>query len=356
MDIDNTHFYKDKPIFGLDIGFSSIKIMQLEHRGDQHKVVGYGIGAFDSSAIKDGVIVNYELIAKAAVDLFKNNIVGEITTKRVALGIPSIRTFTHNFVLPPLKDDEIDEAVILEAEQNLPVPMADLYLDYSVIVNDSKSVEILAIAVPKKIVDSHLKLLRILDLEPVIFDTSINAAGRLFDRREEHSDIPAVLIDFGSISADITIRDKTNIITGTIPSGGDTFTEILAKNLKVSLEEAHVIKTKYGIGKSKKQDKIMEILKPELDQLVREVRRMIRYYEERSGSKAKVGQIITMGGGSNMPGLSGYLTDVLRLPVRMSEPWQGLKLGRLNPPNENEKSVYVTVAGLCFIDPKDIFA
>lgn len=355
MDKNSSYFYKDKPIFGLDIGFSSIKVMQLEHRGDQHRVVGYGIGGFDSSAIKDGVIVDYDLLAQATQQLFKKNIVGEITTKRVALGIPSIRTFTHTFVLPPIKDSELHEAVMLEAEQNIPVPIGDLYLDYSVIAKGGKSTEILAVAVPKKIVDSHLAFLRIIGLEPVVFDTSINAAGRLFDQREEHSDIPAVLIDFGSLSADITIRDKTNIVTGTMPGGGDTFTEILAKNLKVSKEEAHVIKTKYGIGKSKKQDKILEILKPELDQLVREVRRMIRYYEERSGSKAKVGQIITMGGGSNMPGLSGYLTDVLRLPVRMSEPWQGLELHRLSPPSENEKSVYVTVAGLCFINPKEIF-
>ncbi|MBI5357248.1 type IV pilus assembly protein PilM [Candidatus Saccharibacteria bacterium] len=355
MDIDNTHFYKDKPLFGLDIGFSSIKVMQLEHHGDQHRVVGYGIGAFDSSAIKDGVIVDYESLAQATLNLFKKNIVGEITTKRVALGIPSIRTFTHTFVLPPIEDSELHEAVMLEAEQNIPVPIGELYLDYSVVSKNDKTTEILTVAIPKKIVDSHLNFLKILGLEPVIFDTSISAAGRLFDQKEEHSDIPAVLIDFGSISADITIRDKTNVITGTIPSGGDTFTEILAKNLNVSKEEAHVIKTKYGISKSKKQDKILEILKPELDQLVREVRRMIRYYEERSGSKSKVGQIITMGGGSNMPGLSGYLTDVLRLPVRMSEPWQGLSLHRLHAPNENEKSVYVTVAGLCFINPKEIF-
>ena len=117
-----------------------------------------------------------------------------------------------------------------------------------------------------------------------------------------------------------------------------------------------VIKSKYGIGKSKKQTEILAILKPELDQIVREVRRVIRYYEERSTVDSKVGQIITMGGGANLPGLSGYLTDTLRLPVRTSEPWQNFTLKKIKAPNQNEKTVYVTAAGLCMIKPAEVFA
>lgn len=350
------YFYKDKPIFGMDIGFNSIKIMQLERHGNQYKVIGYGIGGFSSQAIDNGVIVDYEHVARSAHNLFKDHIVGEITTKRVALSIPASRTFTRTINLPPMDGSKLNDAVMLETEQNIPLPISDLYVDYEIIEKNEKGSEVQTVAVPKKIIDSQLGIIKILGLEPVTFDTSINAAGRLFDRQEAHNDIPAVLIDFGSASADITIRFKaTNIITGTIPAGGDTFTEILAKSLKVTHDEAHIIKVKYGIGKSKKQSDIIKILKPELDKIVREVRRMIRYYEERSGAEAKIGQIITMGGGANMPGLSGYLTDVLRLPVRTSEPWQGFKLGRFKAPTQNEKSVYVTVAGLCLIRPEEVF-
>lgn len=355
MDTNKTFFYKDKPLFGLDIGFDSLKVMQLEPHGKNHKVIGYGIGGFDSSAIKDGEIVKHEELAKNILDMFKNDIIGEITTRRVALSIPATRTFTHTVTLPALPDHELAEAVELEAEQNIPVPISELYLDYNLISRDDKNTELLTVAVPKKIVDSHLGLMHVLGLEPVTFDTSISAAGRLFDRQEEHGDIPAVLIDFGSISADITVRDKTNIITGTISGGGDTYTDSIGKKLGLNHEEAHVVKVKYGIGKSKKQADIIEALKPELDKLVKEVKRMIRYYEERSGSEIKIGQIITMGGGANMPGLNGYLTDILRLPVRMCEPWQNLELGRLKEPSITEKSVYVTVAGLCLIKPEEVF-
>lgn len=352
----SSFFYKDKPLFGLDIGFNSIKIMQLHLESGRYNVIGYAIGGFNSEAVKDGIIVDHEHLAQAITDIFKNNINGEITTKRVAVSIPATRTFTHTINLPPLKDKELNEAVMLESEQSIPVPITDLYIDYEIIKRTEQNLDIQIVAVPRKIVESYLNLMKILGLEPVMFDSSIKAAGRLFSRQEENSDIPAVLIDFGSISADIAIQDKTSIITGTIPAGSDIFTTLIEQGLKVTHEEALLIKTKYGISKSKKQNQIIEILKPELNQIIREIRRVIRYYEERTNDESKVGQIITMGGGASLPGLSAYLTDVLRLPVRTSEPWQNFNLKNIKAPTQNEKTVYVTVAGLCMIKPSEIFA
>ena len=65
-------------------------------------------------------------------------------------------------------------------------------------------------------------------------------------------------------------------------------------------------------------------------------------------------QVITMGGGANMPGLSEHMTDLLRLPVRMCDPWQHLSFDGISPPNTVEKSMYVTVAGLALINEAEI--
>jgi type IV pilus assembly protein PilM len=354
--MNNTYFYKDKPLFGLDIGYSSIKVMQVEPEGKYQCVVGYGVGGFDSNAIKDGVIVDHESIARSATELFKKNIIGQINTRRVALSIPAIRVFTRTITLPLIKDDELAEAVRLEAEQYIPMPIDELNMDHTVIKRSEKEIDVLAVAIPKKIMESYMQLTQILGLEPVAFDTSILAAARLFERQGEQHDIPAVLIDFGSESADISVHDKTVIVTGTIPHGGDIFTDLIAKKLGVTRDEAHVIKTRYGLGKSKKQAEITEVLQPAIDQITKEIRRMIRYHEERSSSDQKIGQIITMGGGANMPGLSEYFTSALRLPVRMCDPWQSFKLRHhLEPPSAHEKSIYVTAAGLSLIKPREVF-
>lgn len=351
--MNNTYFYKDKPVFGLDIGLSSLKVMQIHRDRKRQHVIGYGVTSFDSNVFEDGILVKPEELAKVAFELFDKHIIGEITTPRTVMAIPASKTFTRSMTLPKLKPKDLAAAVQLEAEQYIPVPINDLYLDYSIISENEKEMEILAVAVPKRMVDSYLNLTRLLGLDVVAVETTISAAGRLFVQAEQ-SDVPTVLIDLGSLSTDITIYDKGLIVTGTVAGGGDSFSNLIADRLGVTKQEAHIIKTKYGLGVSKKQKEISEGLKPVLEQLIKEIRRMIRYYEERSNTDKKIAQIVTMGGGANMPGLSDYMTSTLRLPVRMCDPWQHLDFNGLQPPNAVEKSMYVTVAGLALVDHKKV--
>lgn len=348
------HFYHDKPTFGFDIGYSSLKAMQLDWSNKGPTISGYGVYDFDQKAVKDGLIVDPEIIAKAAQEMFKHHVIGDITTRRVILSLPAARTFNRVIKLPKLNPKELVEAIRTEAEQYIPVPIDELYLDYDIITKDDKEMGIFAAAVPKKIVDSYALLGRVMGLEIVAMETSIGAAGRLFMQTDLH-DVPTVLIDFGSVSSDITIFDKTLVVTGTVKGGGDDFTSLIAEQLNVTMEEAHVIKVKYGLDFSKKQREIAQALNPMLDRLLKEIRRMVRYYEERFGDEKKISQIVTMGGGANMPGLNEYLTEVLRLPVRMTDPWQHLRYGRLQPPSSTERSMYVTACGLALIKPKEIF-
>lgn len=353
--MNNNYFYHDKPIFGLDIGFSSIKVMQINTGKKGKYVAGYGVAGFEPGVIQNGLIVNHESLAKAAYELFSKHVIGDITTRRVVMAIPASRTFTRPISLPKLKAKDLDEAVRLEAERYIPVPLDDLYMDHAVVSQTDKQTEVLAIAAPKKLVDSYVLLARMLGLEIVAIEATISAAGRLFTQAEQ-SDVPTVLVDLGSLSSDITIYDKDLVVTGTVAGGGDSISELISTSLGVNKQESHVIKTKYGLGVSKKQKEIIEAASPMLDKLVKEVRKIIRYYEERSGTERKISQIVTMGGGANMPGLSDYLTNVLRLPVRMCDPWQHLGFRQLQPPNNTEKSIYVTVAGLGLMDQKETFA
>lgn len=329
--------------------------MQIDWESRDHRVIGYGVTGFDAAAIKDGVIVDPEAIAKVAHELFSKHLIGDITTRRVALAVPAARTFTRTVTLPKLSSNDLDDAIRMETEQYVPVPIEQLYVDYAVINRTEKDQDLLAVAVPKKIVDSYLILTRLLGLEVVGLETTIGAASRLFLQAEQ-SDIPTVLIDLGSLSSDITIYDKGLVVTGTVPGGGDSFTTAIAAKLNITQEEAHVVKTKYGLGMSKKQKDITECLSPILDQMLKEIRRMIRYYEERSGTQRKIGQVVTMGGGANMPGLSEHMTNLLRLPVRMCDPWQHMDFHSLQPPNTIEKSMYVTVCGLALVSPQEVFA
>ena len=349
--------YKDKPLFGLDIGTSSIKVMQIVPQKNAKmpkRVSGYGSIQYDQSAIVDGVISQPDLVAKAVKELFDSSIVGDITTRRVAMSLPVAKTYNRVLTLPKLKPKELYEAVRLEAEQYIPVAIDDLYLDYDITSTTDSSTEVLLSAAPKNIVDSYSSLAELLGLEIVALETTISASGRLVGNAE-NNDVPTILVDCGSLSVDITVYDKQLIVTGTIAGGGDTFTELIAKKLDVSNQIAHTIKTKYGIAFSKKQSEIVEAIEPILSSLIKEIKKMVRYYEERDETDVKIGQVITLGGGANLPGLSEYLTDKLRLPARMCDPWTNIDFAKFQPPNEIEKTMYITVAGLALIDTKEIW-
>lgn len=351
----STYFFKDKPIFGFDIGHGSLKVMQVERAGKHSRVVGYGTASFSADAIEDGVITDHTAIAKATLALFNNQLIGDITSNRAVVAIPSYRTFTRLITLPPLSGKELKEAVELEAEQYIPMPLSDLYLDYNVISRDAEKIDLFAIAVPKRIVDSHVQLMKVLGLETVGVGTTIDAAGQLF-LQDVQSDVPAILVDFGSLSADITIFDKHMLFSGTVSGGGEVFTNRIRETLGVSQAEAHIIKTKYGLSSSKKQKEITAALDPVLSQLAQEIRRMIRYYEDRYGSERKITQVVTLGGGANMPGLSEYLTSTLRLAVRACDPWEYCDFHGLQPPSKADKPMYATVMGLSLISPKELFS
>ena len=356
------NFFHDKPLFGLDIGHGSLKVMQLEQKPSgaakknyKPKVVGYGFIAFDKSAQENGVIVKPEIIAKAAHELFDKHLIGDVTTRRASLAIPAYRTFTRSIQMPKLTKKQLAEAIELEAEQYISMPLDETYLDYSVIRENKDNMDVFIVAVPKDIVDSYLELAQIIGVEVVLIEPTLSSSGRLFEL-DERSDMASFTIDFGSLSSDISIVDKHILVTGTVQGGGANFTSSIKTDLNVTQEEAGLIKTRYGLGLSKRQSEIKQALEPTLKQIVKEIQRMMRYYEEHYGTERPIGQIITLGGGANMPGLSDYLTDMLRLPVRHNDPWQYLDYTGLQPPSSADKPMYTTVAGLSLAEPKEVFS
>lgn len=348
------YLFENKPLFGMDIGHNNVRVMQLQPGKHKPRVVGYGEISFDADYLEDGVIVRPEELAAAIQKLFKHSLIGDITTKRVAMSVPISKAFTRSVELPKLSDKEIIAAVQTEVEQYIPAAAESLYIDYSTVQSGKEKWTTFIVAMPRKIVDSYMLLARLLGLEPVIIQTSSGAGANLFSY-DGQGNLPSVLVDFGSDSADITVYDKNPVVSGTVPSGGENITKLIAKALDVNEREATIIKTKYGLSYSKKQKQIEAGLSNNLGTLVKEIQRSIRYYEERSKSKQTIAQVVIMGGGANMPGLADYLTSTLRIPTRAFDPTNFIEFGRLQPFNMSERMSYVSAAGLSIFSPEEAF-
>lgn len=117
-----------------------------------------------------------------------------------------------------------------------------------------------------------------------------------------------------------------------------------------------MLKSKYGLSQSNVQKQMISAVELSLEQLMKEIRRTIRYYEQRYTKEPPIGQIVLMGGGANMPGLADYLTERLRLPVRAFDPASHIDFGHLKPFYTADRLSYVTAAGLAVTNPSEVFA
>lgn len=350
-----TYFFEDKPLFGLDIGHDTLRVMQFDMGHKVPRLKGYGSITFDSSATQDGVIVKPELIAKAAVNLFHKELIGDISTNRVAVSLPAAKALTRAVRLPRMSPKDLEEAVRTEAEQYIATSIDDVHLDFTTIREDNDGLEVFVVAMPKQIVDSYLVLTRMLGLEAVLLDTAIGASAQLF-AHDKQSDIPSVLVDFGAESTDITVFNHGLVVTGTVAFGGDDITTTIVRTLGVTPREAIMLKSKYGLSVSAVRKQVVTAMEPSLELLLKEIRRTIRYYEQRYTKEPPIGQIVIMGGGANMPGLAGYLTERLRLPVRSFDPATHIEFGHLHPFYNADRMSYVTAAGLAITNPAEVFS
>lgn len=345
-------FYKQKPLLAIDIGRSTVKVVQLNGKDKNVGVSGYGYVDFDPEAIKEGVIEKPEEIIKSLKPLLKKVVIGKLTTDRVASSIPTAHIFTRVVTLPEVDEADLASAIELEAEQYVPLPADQIYLDYTVIATPTKErneTVAIMVAAPKKIVDSYLALFTKLNLEIESIEPSLFAIMRAVNHAQP-SDTAKVIIDFGSESSDLAIYDGNVQLTGTVATGGNHISEKIAETLGVEKEKAEEIKARCGIAKSKYQKKLAPALSPILSSLANEVQKMLRYHHDHTSSDKDISEIIIVGGGANLPGLSKFLNQLTGLDVSTCNPWDNITVKPLQPPHRLETTLYTTSVGMGLIE------
>lgn len=341
------NFYKDKPLVGLDISSGSIKAMSIDPR--KCLVSGYGSIDLDPQKSREAFeSSNSEYFTENIKTLFSEKIIGHLPSNSVAISLPTAKTYCRTFTLPYPAEKVLEDAVVLEAEQYIPIPSSSLYIDYEIVDrNRSKKITtVLMGAVPKSIVDTTIKSVKDAGLRPVLIEPSISAVTRLLTMAEGAS-LPTIVVDIGLTSTDIAVIDKGVIrVTGSVDVGSSTFTIDIAKKMNIPLENAHQLKVLNGLNPGPRQAKLKEALAPNLKVMLVEIQKVIRYYTERVNGEQKLEQLLVVGIGSNMPGIGEFFTDNLIIAARVASPWQKIDFGKIQEPPKQFKSRYLTVAGL----------
>ncbi|OGL22272.1 pilus assembly protein PilM [Candidatus Saccharibacteria bacterium RIFCSPHIGHO2_01_FULL_45_15] len=339
----NKLFYKDKPIIGLDISSTDMKLMSIDLHKQQ--VLGYGNIDLDPLRIKKAFDEDDNYLSESLRSMLDSKLVGSLGSDQVVLGIPTSRTFSRTFTVPLSAEKTLADAVAIEVSQYIPLPMSLLYVDYEVIERNDKVLTVIMSAVPKKLVDNALASCEDAGLTVNMIEPAINAVARVLKLTEE-GHLPTVIVDIGAANTDIAVLDGSVRITGGIGTGGNTFTLDIAKKLSVTLENAHQLKVLNGLAPGARQEKLTAALRPSLRGIITETRKVIRYYNERLSNDRRLEQVLVVGSGSNVPGIGEYFTNELVMPARTANPWQQLDFGQLPQPAKQFRSRYITVAGL----------
>jgi len=346
-------FYTDKPIIGLDISNTGIKVMAIDIK--RWLVLGYGSIDLEPNKVKESLEGDSSYLADNIQLLIKEKLIGSLPSNHVAVSVPTTRSYSRTFNLPKSVEKKLKDAVGLEVDQYIPVPASTLYIDYQIIERNKKEVTVLMSAVPRTIVDKCVAAVENAGLIVSIVEPGMSAVARLLTSTED-GQLPSVIVDIGPASTDIAVLDGGEIrVTSGLTIGGNTLTLDIAKKLAITLENAHQLKVLNGLSAGPRQGKIKSSIEPSLQQIVTEIRKVMRYYNERISDDRKLEQLLVVGSGSNMPGIGEYFTNELVMPARVASPWQKLDFGKLPEPARQFRPRYITVAGLASINPRSIW-
>lgn len=337
--------------FGLDISDLSLKITKLKRKKTFFDLAFFGESEIRPGIIKEGEIKDEKKLIEAIEQALKAS-GGRRLGKYVVASLPEEKAFLQVIQLPRMSEDDLKSAVVFEAENYIPLPIDQAYLDYEVITplhNHLDHLDILLAALPKKIVDSYAACLRAAGLVPKSLEIESLAIARALVGQEK-SVRPLLLIDLGATRTSFIVFAGHSIrFTSSIPVSGKHFTQIIAKSLGVKEGEAERLKVKYGLeekvklkieegtekgdGKSvleKERGKIFESLVPALVDLVQQIKKHLDFYQTHSShehlgsNSTEISKILFCGGGANLKGLAELLALELKLPVELGNPWSNI--------------------------------
>ncbi len=312
---------------GLDIGASSIKVVALSKDKNQFKLVSLGSIASPRPGILSEDDADLEVLANTIKQLFS---AVKIDQKEVIAALPESRVFTRVIDdLPYLTDNELSSAIIYAAEEFIPMPLTDVNLNWQVLIRSKEKTGntrtiVLVIASPKKIVLKYVRILDMAGLRPKTLETDILAITRSLVGNNLFSP-STLIIQLGATTTDFTAVSKGLIwLTRSISTGGMALTRALAQHFNFEINQAEQYKKVYGLVEDQLEGKLFEALKPVVDIIAGEGRRIIQAFNIKYPQNP-VKRVVLSGGGAKMQGLIVYLANALGLEVQEADPWYSIE-------------------------------
>lgn len=312
--------------FGLDIGTSAIRVVELKTVGTVKTLVKYGFVPINAKLAGSDAESDQKAVAQIVKELVST--VG-ISTKNVAVGIPSQRVFTTVVDIDRLSNDELAKTIKFQADSLIPTPLAESKIDYGLIGDspvDKTKVEILLSSVPNDYIEGRLDQLEAIGLNVIAFEPDGLALTRAMLATEAAG--PRMIVDIGNKTTDIVIAvDGIPRLTRSITTGSDAIIKAAMQNLNIDETQAQQFVAKFGLSKEKLEGQIYKAISSTIEILTTEMDKSIKFFQSRYG-QTKIEALIVTGGASVIPEFPLYLANKFGMSVEIGNAWRNVSFPR----------------------------
>lgn len=312
--------------FGLDIGTTAVRLVQLHGGSNPKSLAKYAYVPLDSNISQSDSKTDQQHLGRVVAQLVSQ---ARLTTKNVAVGIPSGRVFTTVADIDRLSSNELAKAIRYQADGLIPTPLAESKIDWALIGDspvDKTKQEILLSSVPNKFVEARLDMLESIGLNVIAFEPDNLALARALV--PEDSPTAQLVLDVGRKSTDLVVAmGGVPHLTRSIPTGAEAIVRAAAQNLNIDAEQAEQFVFKFGLSKEKLEGQVLQAISGTVDLLTTEVDKSIKFFQSRY-TGIKIERIIVTGGASVIPEFPLHLANKFGLNVEIGNAWRNVTFSR----------------------------
>ncbi len=333
MDFFDFFAKPSKPILGMDISSSAVKLIELSKAGDSFKVEAYRVLPLPPNTIVDKNIADLDALSETIAAVVKRS--GSKLTDIVA-AVSSSSVITKEIELPAgLTELQMEMQIEVEADQYIPYPMEEVAFDFDVLgeaENNPDLVRVLLAACRQENVEHRRQAIEMAGLNPKVIDVESFAVERAYKliegQLDEVSDQVVAIADIGASVFSFTVLVDGKIIYSREQQfGGKELTEEIQRRYGLSWQEAGQAKRKGGLP----EDYGTEVLAPFKESLVQHITRSLQFFYSSSHFNY-VDQLFLAGGVSALEGLVDEVEQVIGLPTAVANPFANMQLHKsINP-------------------------
>lgn len=311
--------------FGLDIGTTAVRLVQLKGNGATKSLVKYAYVPIESNIALSDSKADQQKLIQIISQLTKQAKMG---TNNVAVGLPSSRVFSTIADIDRLTGHDLAKAIPFQADALIPTPLAESKIDWALIGDsptDKTKQEVLLTSVPNKFVEGLLDMLEAIGLNVIAFEPDNLALARAMVGDETQ---PELIIDIGHKSTDIVIvMGGVPHLMRSIPTGTETIVKAAVQNLNIDEKQAEQFVFKFGLSQDKLEGQVAKSISGTIDNLVTELEKSLTFFTTRYNG-TKVETIIVTGGASTLPEFPLFLANKFGINVTIGNAWRNVSFSQ----------------------------